>query len=57
MEKIELGEKVAKNAGYGANMRVPGRLLAMIRSEMAIFDLTDRFCGMKNVISELSNRL
>ena len=48
---------LTKYACYGANMLVPGRLLAMIRSETAIFDLTDRFYGMKNVISELSNRL
>ena len=52
-----LREDLAKNAHYRANMLVPGRLLAMICLEIAIFDLTDRFYGMKNVIYESLNRL
>ena len=35
----------------------PGSLLPMIRSEIAIFDLTDRFYGMKNFIYVFWNRL
>ena len=52
-----LTQKNSKNACHGAYMLNPGSLLPMICSEITIFDLTDRFYGMKNVIPELSNRL
>ena len=35
----------------------PGSLLPMIRSEIPIFDLTDRFYGMKNFTYVFWNRL
>ena len=52
-----LRQKNGKNACYGAHMLDPGSLLPMIRSEIAIFDLTYRFYGMKNFIYVSWNRL
>ena len=52
-----LREKNSKNACSGAHMLDPGCLLPMICSEIAIFDLTDRFYGMKNFTYVFWNRL